>query len=322
MYTDPVGKQHRYGPPAGWVQPARESFNAAEDWQRLCERGLQFKPYYGPTQRSFVRGDCLEPLIVAGRHMLITRAVSPDEPLVDGGLYFIAWNNNDPGIQIYRDKIGVPPTEKIVIAKFLRFIGGEWWCQCKDSIAHLYDNLVVAEIVDVITLGAGVAGCIRDTVHARQPICNPFGPESSECSQISANAATMTLIANNNSGSGGTITGVSGLQSTGFVIHPSGPNFDCTAIVTATIGAQQTAGTLGDVKALVRFADNGSTYISATQEVPLNSATLQPYTLQWEFSHSRANAGVGLAAIYFDVGSTSDAFAWNGASLQIEYIIR
>jgi len=321
MYTDPFGKQHRYPPPQGWVQPAYESFNADEDWQRLCERGLQFEPYHGRTQLRGIRGDCLEPLLVAGRHMIEVRPVAPDEPLLDGGLYLIEWADDDE-IQIYRDRIGVPPTEKIVIAKFLRFIGGGWWCQCKDSISHLYDNLVVAEVVGVIALSAS-AGCApQETIHARQPICNPFGPESSECSQIGINAATTTLIANNNSGSGGTITGVSGLVNTGFVIHPSGPNFDCTAIVTATIGAQQTAGTIGDVKALVRFADDGVTYVSATQEVPLNSATLQPYTLQWEFTHSRANVGVGLAAIYFDVGSTSDAYAWNTASLQIEYIIR
>jgi Putative phage tail protein len=139
---------------------------------------------------------------------------------------------------------------------------------------------------------------------------------------IDPNAATVTVIANNGSGSGGSSGGVSGLISTGFVVNPSGPKVACTVIVTATIGAQQTAGTLGDVKVLVRFADDSSTFVSATQEVPVTSANLQTYTLQWQFSHTAANAGLGQAAIYFDIGSVSDFWGWNGASLQVEYIIR
>lgn len=323
MYKDPFGREHRYAPPAGWVRKdGTIHFNADEDWQRLCAQGLAFPDYRGPARLFGVRGDCLEPLVTS-QHMVRQRPVAPDEPLIDGGLYVMELGASAENSEAaaYREKHGIAPGEKFVIMKFLRWIGDEWYAQCKDSVLRLSEyGAVIAMVVAVLPL----AGCAPSAeVHARQSACgNPFDAQSAECAQVSPNAATTSLIANNSSGSGGTITGVSGLLASGFVIHPSGPGFDCTAVVTATIGVQQTAGTLGDVKVLVRFADDGSTYSSATQEVPINSATLQPYTLQWEFAHSKANAGVGTVQIYFDVGSTSDAFAWNTASLQIEYLIR
>ncbi len=57
MHLDAFGNPHRYGPPAGWVWPARESFSVADEWAKLVERGLQFPTYHGETSLSNVRGD-------------------------------------------------------------------------------------------------------------------------------------------------------------------------------------------------------------------------------------------------------------------------
>lgn len=189
MYVDVFGQHHRYGPPPGWVRPERESFSASAAWARLIERGLRFEPYSGPSLLNNVRGDCLEPLIVAGKHLLRVRSVAPDELLVDGGLYVIRWDC-DEETQSYRSRIGVPATEQIVIAKFLRYIGGEWWCQSSDSICRL-DGTVVGQVVGVI---AAAAGCAQQAiVHARQPYRNPWAEDSAACGQLGVNAASQML---------------------------------------------------------------------------------------------------------------------------------
>jgi hypothetical protein len=143
MHTDIYGREHRYAPPQGWVQPASESIGPA-DWDALVATGLSFRPYDGATQARIVRGTCLNPLLIAG-DLLRVRHVAPDEPLADGGMYCIKWNNEEE-TQRYRDSIGVPCTEPIIITKLLRYVGMEWWCQCADSLCAL-DGEVVGEVV-------------------------------------------------------------------------------------------------------------------------------------------------------------------------------
>lgn len=196
MFTDQFGREHRYGPPANYVRPpagVQINFSADEDWQRLCARGLQFEPYSGPSRIYGVRGDCMEPLLIAGKHMLHVRPHAPDEPLIDGGMYCIEWNEADAELlPAYKERQGIPATEKIVITKFLRWMHGDWWSQCKDSVAHL-NGVVVGMVVGVTALSAA-AGCgpvDAPAVHARQPCGNPFGPESAECAQVGLNAASQ-----------------------------------------------------------------------------------------------------------------------------------
>jgi len=82
-------------------------------------------------------------------------------------------------------------------------------------------------------------------------------------------------------------------------------------------------GTLGDVKLLIRYADDGVTFVSAAQEMKVISASFTTYMMQWQFAHSHLNFGVnGQAGIYSDSGSTSDSYDWQQATLQIEHIIR
>jgi hypothetical protein len=142
MYVDLWGKEHRYGPPAGWVMPERECFSADDDWRRLVAQGLKFEPYSGPTRLCGVRGDCLEPLLVAGQHMLKVRPIAPGEPLIDGGLYCIKWDEADATLlPAYKAKWGIQSQERITIVKFLRFIGGEWRAQCKDSRCNISSRI-------------------------------------------------------------------------------------------------------------------------------------------------------------------------------------
>jgi hypothetical protein len=191
MHIDAFGRRHRYGPPAGYRPPAQEVFCVDAEWSRLVERGLQFPAYSGPTTRFAVRGNCLEPL-VTDRHMLLTRPVDPAEALTDGGLYAIRWDNEIES-QIYRDSIGISTGGHIVIAKFLRFVAGEWWCLCADNLTPLLDNLIIGAIVAVLPL----TGCAPQAeVHARSPICgNPFDSSSVACSGLGANAATSIDVA-------------------------------------------------------------------------------------------------------------------------------
>lgn len=188
-YIDPFGKEHRYGPPAGWVQPARQSVGPAE-WDALVARGLlRFDPYDGPTELRAVRGDCLAPLIT-DRDALRVRPIGADEPLIDGGLYAIRWTNEDEA-QAYRDKINLQSKEPIVVAKFLRYIGGMWYCQCNTALMRLADGVVIAVVVGI------VAGCTNGgpAIHARALPCgNPFSPEPAHCAELGDNAATNVSL--------------------------------------------------------------------------------------------------------------------------------
>lgn len=138
---------------------------------------------------------------------------------------------------------------------------------------------------------------------------------------IISNAATYTIVQNDNAS--GTIgPGVTGKQNLGVVVNPVSPAYDCTAILTATIQADQPTGTLGDVKVLVGFADSGSGFSYSPQETGITSTTFASYTLQWQFAHLGSNAGHGQAAIFFDVGANTDIANWQTATIQVEYIIR
>jgi hypothetical protein len=165
MYTE-----HTYQPPLGWTEPEGQQSIGPADWAALVAKGLSFEPYRGNTRLLGVRGDCLNPLVVAGRDMLVTRRVLADEVLVDGGLYCIRWNDAAE-IQLYRDRQNIPATEQITITKVLRFFAGEWWCQCKDSLARLN-----GEVVEMVV---GVMSSCTEAVHAF-------------ANQLGVNAATST----------------------------------------------------------------------------------------------------------------------------------
>jgi hypothetical protein len=302
MYTDIFNVEHRYAPPGGWVLRAHTvNFSAAEEWAALVERGLSFPEYRGPSTLTPVRGDCLEPLITQ-KHMLRTRPVAVDEPLIDGGLYAIELGASAENSEAaaYREKHGMEPGESFVICKFLRWIGMEWFAQAKDSVSRL------SEYGAVVAMVVAVSGC--EPVHS---------------AQIAINGATVIAL-NTSAVTATGITGSTGLQNTGVVVNPTGPGVACTIIVTATISARQTVGTVGQVKLLVRYADDGLTPVSAGFESPILTASYVSYTLQWQFAHTLANANhLAQASIWLDnTGPSTNSVDWTGATLQVEYILR
>jgi hypothetical protein len=303
MYTDIYGREHRYAPPLGYVQKdGTVHFCAADEWAAQVKRGLRFEPYGGAdTHVRISRGTCLNPLIVAGDRMRI-RPVAEDETLIDGGLYLIRWHDESE-VQLYRDSINLKGTEPIIIAKYLRFFAGQWWILCKDSM-HRLNGTIVGQIVGKAVPSPEIA----PAVHAPQ---------------LGQNAATQILINNSSAGTTG-ITGFTGLISLGVVLNPTGPLVACSLIVTATITARQTVGTAGQMKLVVRYADDGSTFVSAAQEIPISGASYQSFTLQWQFAHVLANAGIGgQIGIYVDnTGPSTNSFDWQAATLQSEFILR
>jgi hypothetical protein len=149
MFTDSFGRTHRYAPPAGYDPFKPFNLNATADWVRIVAQGLTFEPYQGPTSLvTSVRGDCLEPLVVEGRHALQVRPVAPDEALIDGDLYLVAWANADE-VKVYTDAKGIASTDRFLIAKFLRYTPFGWFVQCRDSFAEL-NGEVVFKVVGVV----------------------------------------------------------------------------------------------------------------------------------------------------------------------------
>lgn len=155
MWKDVFGREHRYGPPAGWVMPATEQFNSQDEWPKLVARGIEFPKYDGPVDLGTARGTCLNPLLAAKNTVYRSRPVAPDEPLVDGGLYVIS-----------RDRVGeddmsdhelFKKTDKREFINFLRFACFEWWTVCNEGVGKL-ENLpgfnIIAMVVGVTTLSA------------------------------------------------------------------------------------------------------------------------------------------------------------------------
>ena len=132
-----------------------DAVNADEEWQKLCARGLSFPPYHGPSQLRGIRGDCLYPLLIEGQHAIRCTPMTPDEPIVDGGLYMLDLGNSahNSEAEAYRAKHGLAPRESFVIAKFLRWVGFEWYAVCKDSLVSLNEyGPVLAMVVAVLPL--------------------------------------------------------------------------------------------------------------------------------------------------------------------------
>jgi hypothetical protein len=301
MYTDPFGKEHRYGPPQGWVPPdGSESLGPAE-WDALIARGLHFEPTTHDT-RVLVYGTCLEPLVVAG-DLFTVRAVLDDEPLVDGGLYIIRWND-EAQVQKYREKIHAPDDEPILIAKFLRFIGSEWYCFANDGISAL-NGVPVSQVVGH-TLG-NRGGATTGTA---------------QCATIDDNAATTIYLATNNF-SGLAASGFAGKANTAIAFAVgSPPKVDCTVIVTVVVACHQSAGS-GTVKIMIGYDDTGGT--SYTWSVPevLVTASSATYTLQYQYAHSAANLSSPFVVLGWDSSSTSNVLTADGyETFQSEYIKR
>jgi hypothetical protein len=303
MYIDIYRKTHRYAPPAGWVQrDGAESFSAAEDWAVLAAMGLDLPQYFGPSALSPVRGDCLEPLIT-DRHMLRTRPVAPDEPLIDGHVYVLELGASADGDEAaaYREKWGMLPGEKFVIAKVLRWIGGEWYAQCRDSVASLEGyGAVVARVVEVLPLLAPL-----------EKIIDLDSP------QLGANAATdlssifvSSITVTDSSTSGPSFDGAAA-----SIVLPA-LRSGSTAIVTATYTCRSsTAASSHYVYATSNLL--GAYTTSEFITVPADTVN-RTYALQFQFIY---NAGDAPTIYLKSNGSPGGAaVVFSQVRLQVEFI--
>lgn len=235
MYTDQWGRQHRYGPPLGYVMPPGVTRFGPEEWEAAVARGLDFPPLdlTTPVQTMRVRGSCMYPLLVEGRDAMLVRPVSPDEALVDGGLYLIQWTNV-ADIDAYESRTGMRPTH---IVKFLRYIGWEWFYQCAEGLARL-DGIVLGVVIGVVP----VAGSSPDA-----PTADARG------ANIVAHAATVTY-----SGSAaGPNTYNAGTVPTAY-ITTSCAAIDASSIVKATVTADIVQTVAGSIAQMWLIADWGA----------------------------------------------------------------
>jgi len=162
--------------------------------------------------------------------------------VLDGGKH-----QNTPAAIAYRERMGLPAEEKLMIAKFLRFSAFEWWAQCKDNISRLDGFIVVGEVVGIVVTAAALmlAGCAPgDAVHARSPVCNrqPFASQPNECSAIGNNAASA--MASNYSNTTVTTTAGPGVTDNVAIISVTLTTFGFPTAIDAgaTIQASQATG--------------------------------------------------------------------------------
>jgi hypothetical protein len=297
------------------------SFNPAADFAQMVrqvESGTfrlrapesQTARLVGPFRGT---GTCLAP-VLQGHYLWIDPQLEP----ADGDFVIVSLDPEELAGIIERGRddpawVATYPNPGPIVTKILRPVGYEWYLAERETGSALTgfrahplkprDNRVL-----------GVVRAVMD------PRTGQFLYDAPLAHAIGQNAATYTIV--NNDNAAGTVSGVSGLENLGVIVNPVSPNYACTVIVTATIQLRQTAGTLGDAKVLIRFADDGSTFSSSAQQLPITSSSFTAYMLQWQFSHAAANAGHGQAGIWLNMGSTSDSVDWQYGTVQIEYVIR
>jgi hypothetical protein len=298
MYTDIFNVEHRYAPPEGWVlRDHTVNFSAPEAWADMVAKGLSFAEYHGPSTLTPVRGDCLEPLITE-RHMLRTRPVAPDEPLIDGGLYGIELGASAENSETaaYRERHGMAPGESFVICKFLRWIGMEWYAQCKDSVCRL------SGYGEVVAMVVAVSGC--EPVHA---------------GQLQTNAATVISQFSQSGLIGmGPWTGAIATQSSGTGLSMPAFSYDVSAIFTVTMMSKQTSGT----GAYVTIGEtSGGIPTTVSTILNLLTGTNTPYTMQCQFVIP-ANTAQNFAIMFGGGNAGTNQVTGDSLTVQVEYVKR
>jgi hypothetical protein len=222
LHTPSPKDKNMYPPPVGYVAPESFTFSASADWARILAKGLSFEPYYYGTAAELrpVVGDCLYPLLIECQHALITRPLAADEAIVDGDLYVIEWANADE-VAAFRDSKGRALAHN-QIAKFLRYICGDWYTQCNDSVARL-DGNIIGKVVGVVD--------VERAAHAGQIAPNAITAYVTQTmSQSVSNGTTAVPVVNRVAGSG-TIT-VASASTVHVTINGDVPQVTCNASIT------------------------------------------------------------------------------------------
>lgn len=281
MYKDVWGKEHRYGPPAGWVRKDGTESISQDEFQKIILRGLHFPDYVGPSNLLTTNGNCLHPLVREGK-IYRTRPVAPDEDLIDGALYVFEcdWKGDSEAVREYCEKMGAPMGSKNVIMKFLRFVCGEWWYVCNQGIGKLSSCggvAVLAMVVGVVPL----AGCNSPAGARQSPCGNPFDALSIACNDtgdLGLNAATSVSVAGL-SGAVGSFTTPNTMGSVSAGPFP----YDTSIILTVT-GQWQflfSGGTLTNI--VIRYGISTTTLTFTGALVTVDQAT----------SADNTNSGLG-----------------------------
>jgi hypothetical protein len=273
MYIDPFGKEHRYGPPAGFVRAeGQQSFSAKNEWEKIVARGLQFPDYNGPTDLGSARGTCLNPLL-SKHHIYRTRPVAPDEQLVDGGLYIFEcdWKNKDDQekVKAYCAEMGVLMGEKNLIMKFLRYVLDEWYYVCNQGMGSLTNTgnaVVLAQVVEVLTRGALAYG-------ARTAVCDTAEISANAVSTIISNFSAAVVSTNNN------------------VTQGTGSSTDANVITAAVItNGHPMAIDVGATVTLTGGGSPGSSFVSGVLDVFMDGTSIG--SAKWDLTNL-ANFGGG-----------------------------
>jgi hypothetical protein len=152
LYAEEARKRQHQGRPAAGkeLSPGRDQVTdgrAAHHAAKLVGVGATTT---NATRNILVYGTCLNPLVVAG-DVFTVRDVGEDELLVDGALYVIRWHDEGQ-VARYRERIHAPADEPILIAKFLRWFAGQWWCQAADGVSRL-NGEVLSQVVGLTRSG-------------------------------------------------------------------------------------------------------------------------------------------------------------------------
>jgi hypothetical protein len=270
-------------------------FSAAEEFARLGAKvaALRLAPTAG-LEEVRGRGRCLEPHLSSGSDLIyLQRGAQP----VEGDLF--AFTCTPEEAKAYSERTGIPCGTSIM--KFYLQPRPPLWDEpqflCNESFAPLGDRPII-----------GVIRAIRAVADAGQL-------QPGAATAIAVATYPGTVVSTGNTGKFNAANGA---------VATTGPNVDCTAIVTIVVSAFQSAGTAGQIKLTCAYTDDGGgTYSYGSSEVPL-TGTLTPYTLQWQFAHLGSNSAlVPHADLAFDnTGPSTNAVTYGPVTSQIEMIIR
>lgn len=263
-------------------------------------------------QRSTTRGDCIAPLVIEGDEIFMDPSVPP-EPFD-----LVQFTLSARGAEIQNSNL--PPGQKT-------WKKGDGWVK-------LY---VRNRGLDMLLDRHGSAACATllscespDDVPKLTPIRQIrrngrflFAADT-HSGQIGINAATDIYLASSNTTSSFNFV-PPGHQPFNKLIVTTAPTFDCDVIITITLNARIVSGaSSGDVFLEAAYDDTGTgaSWQYSTTQTPITT-TLAPYTLQWQFSHSRSNPSTYAGMSFYDANTGSSITVANDYyTVQAEYVKR
>ena len=191
--------------------------------------------------------------------------------------------------------------------KFLTYFARDWYFVCNQDFGP-FDHgwRLLGPIVAITAAG-----------------CHGQGHESNATAQLLLNAATETLIGYSGTPDSG-VTATAGARTIGnSTMTPGGPAIDCTAIITVTRRASQSAGPANATFLNIGWDDAGTGTYTWSADYYYLTTTDQNFTLQFEASHLGTNSGSAKVTMaYHNTGGTNATVSASPAHTQVEFIKR